>query len=210
MGRLSEGEIQATVTAHAAGELTDVEAACTPGERRFVYWLMQLPPKHGFQAQAARLSGYGKHSTPTVLNGIVQDLLRKPRVIDLISEVTRKTLRTSAPHALAAVREILSDPLHKDRLRAANVVLERIDPTVARLDVNVKHELIDRDKEAVAYLRKLLALGVSREKLEAELGYSDLPRYERLLALEDASKAAPVIEADYVATDAAEHDEVAE
>jgi hypothetical protein len=52
----------------------------------------------------------------------------------------------------------------------------------------------------VAYLRKLLALGVSRSKLEEELGYSDLPRYERLLALEDASKSAgpgPVIDADY-------------
>jgi hypothetical protein len=57
--------------------------------------------------------------------------------------------------------------------------------------------VIDRDKEAVAYLRKLKALGVSREKLEDELGYSDLPRYERLLALEDAAKDGPIIEAEY-------------
>jgi hypothetical protein len=47
---------------------------------------------------------------------------------------------------------------------------------------------------------------VPREKLEQELGYSDLPRYERLLALEDASKAAPVIEADYAPIDAVEHE----
>jgi len=47
-------------------------------------------------------------------------------------------------------------------------------------------------------LRKLKALGVERSKLEEELGYSDLPRYERLLELEDAKSAmAPVIDAEY-------------
>jgi hypothetical protein len=39
---------------------------------------------------------------------------------------------------------------------------------------------------------------VSREKLEQELGFSDLPRYERLLELEDAkTRTAPVIDAEY-------------
>ena len=46
-------------------------------------------------------------------------------------------------------------------------------PTLQRIDVNVKHETVNRDAEAVAYLRKLKALGVSREKLEEELGFSD-------------------------------------
>src|SRR5262249_21567481 len=191
MSTLSNREREATAAAHAAGELTDGEAGCTPRERRFVHWLLQLPPKHGFQAKAARLAGYGAESTPTVLNGIVQDILQKQRVIDLIAEVTKKMIRSAAPHAIAAVNEILRDPRPKDRLKAANVVLERIDPTVVRHDINLRHEVVDRDKEMVAYLRKLLALGVSRQKLEAELGYSDLPRYERLLALEDASKGAP-------------------
>jgi len=178
------------------GELTANEAVCTPRERRFVYWLMNLPPKHGYRVQAARLAGFGENSTPHVLNSLVQGLLREPRIIDLISEVTRRQIRTAAPEALAAVREIIADPEHRDRLKAANVILERIEPTMQRVDVHVKHETIDRNAEAVAYLRKLKALGVSREKLEAELGYSDLPRYERLLALEDAKKAA-VIDADY-------------
>jgi hypothetical protein len=200
MGRLKKSEEEATATALAAGELTAAEAACSPRERRFVYWLLQLPPKRGFQSQAASLAGYGTKSTPTVLKAIVQDLLRKQRVIDLMAEVTRKTIRSHAPQALAAVQEILADPTHKDRLKAANVVLERLDPTVVKHDVNVRHEIVDRDADMVAYLRKLLALGVSREKLEEELGYSDLPRYERLLALEDASKGVPVIEAEYTVT----------
>ncbi len=180
------------------GDLTAIEAACTARERRFVHWLFQLPPKYGFKVQAARLAGYGKNSTPNTLTEIVGDLLKKQRVVDLITEITRKMVRTSAPQAVAVVHEIMADPEHRDRLKAANVVLERLDPTVQRLDVNVKHEVVDRDKEMVNYLRKLKALGVSREKLEEELGYSDLPRYERLLMLEDAAKSgAPTIEGEY-------------
>jgi len=183
------------------GDLTALEAACTAKERRFVYWLMQLPPKHGFKVQAARLAGYGKGSTPHDLNATTQNLLRNPRVIDLIEEVARKQIRSSSPEAIAAVREIIADSEHRDRLKAANVILERIEPTMQRLDVRVKHETVDRDAEAVAYLRKLKSLGVSREAMEQELGFSDLPRYERLLALEDAKNALPVIDAEYAVID---------
>ncbi len=179
------------------GELSPAEAACSEMERRFVYWLMNLPPKRGFRVQAAKLAGYGKDSTPHVLNSIAQDLLGRQRVVDLISEVTRKQIRSAAPEALAAVREIIADPEHRDRLKAASTILERIEPTMQRIDMHVRHEVINRDAEAVAYLRKLKALGVSREKMEAELGYSDLLRYERLLELEDAKNALPAIEADY-------------
>jgi hypothetical protein len=179
------------------GELSAVEAACSAMERRFVYWLFELPPKRGYRVQAAKLAGFGKNSTPHVLNSITQDMLRKQRVVDLISEVTRKLLRsTAAPEAVAAVREIIADPEHRDRLKAAQTILERIEPTMQRIDMRVTHEVVNREAEAVAYLRKLKALGVSRDKLEAELGYSDLPRYERLLELEDAKNAVP-IDADY-------------
>jgi hypothetical protein len=162
---------------------------------------MQLPPKHGFKVQAARLAGFGKNSTPHDLSATTQNLLRSQRVIDLIEEVARKQIRSSAPEAIAAVCEIIADSEHRDRLKAANVILERIEPTMQRLDVRVKHETVDRDAEAVAYLRKLKSLGVSREQLEQELGYSDLPRYERLLQLEDAKNALPVIDAEYAVID---------
>jgi hypothetical protein len=178
--------------------LSVAEAACSQRERAFVYWLVNLPPHVGYKVRAARLAGFGRHSTPHVVNSITQVLLRQPRVIDLIAEVTKKQIRTMAPEALQAVREIIADSDHRDRLKAAQVVLERIEPTLQRVDVNVKHEIIDRDGEAVAYLRKLKALGVGRDKLEEELGYSALPRYEKLLELEDAKRAAAtVIDADY-------------
>lgn len=192
-----------TVPAVPEGDLTAAEAACSPMERRFCYWLMNLPPKRGFKVQAAKLAGYGKNSSPHNLNSIAQDLLSKQRVIDLITEITKKQIRSAAPEALAAVREIIADPEHRDRLKAAQTILERIEPTMQRLDVRVQHETVDRDAEAVTYLRKLKELGVSREKMEAELGFSDLPRYERLLQLEDARKAT-IIEAEYAVIEQAE------
>jgi hypothetical protein len=183
------------------GELSAVEAACSPMERKFVHWLMNLAPRRGNKVMAVKLAGYGnrsgKPSTPHVLNSIAQDLLGRQRVVDLISEVTRKQIRSAAPEALAAVREIIGDSEHRDRLKAAQTILERIEPTIQRHDVHVRHEIVDRDAEAVAYLRKLKALGVERSKLEQELGFSDLPRYERLLEIEDAKNSTPVVDAEY-------------
>jgi hypothetical protein len=186
--------------AEIEGPLSAAESACSAKERRFVYWLLNLPPKTGFRVRAARLAGFGAkfNSSAHTINSITQVLLGQQRIIDLIVEVTRKQIRSSAPEALAAVKEILADPTHRDRLKAAQVVLERIEPTMQRIDVSVKHEVVDRDGEAVAYLRKLKELGVERSKMEEELGYSDLPRYERLLELEDAKRAAaPVIDVEY-------------
>lgn len=178
------------------GELSAVEAACSARERRFVHWLFNLPPKRGYQVRAARLAGYGKNSTPHVVNSITQEMLRQQRVVDLMAEVTKKMIRSEAPLAIQAVREMIADVEHRDRLKAANVILERIEPTMQRIEHRVTHEIVDRDAESVAYLRKLKGLGVSREKMEQELGYSDLPRYERLLEIEDAKKA-PVIDAEF-------------
>jgi phage terminase small subunit len=191
----------------ASEPLSAVEAACAPRERAFVHHLMTLKPERGFKVQAARLAGY-RASTAHNMNSLAQRLLKSPRVVALIAELTPKRIHAMAPNALEAYEEILADRDHKDRHKIATSVLERISPTVQRHDINVRHEIVDRDKDMVAYLRKLLALGVSREKLIEELGYSDLPRYERLLALEDASKSAgPVIDADYAVI---KHEEAAE
>jgi hypothetical protein len=119
----------------AEGELSAAEAACSQAERRFVYLLFELPHKHGYRVQAARLAGFGKDSAPNVVNSIAQRLLSSPRIVTLIEEVTRKQLRSDAPAALAAVREIIADPEHRDRLKAAQTILERIEPTMQRIDM---------------------------------------------------------------------------
>src|SRR5262245_8136865 len=101
------------------GPLTAAESACSAAERRFVYWLMNLPPKRGYKVQAYKLAGLGKTSTPHNLNSGAQNLLNSQRIVDLIVEVTKKQIRSSAPEALAAVKEIITDVEHRDRLKAA-------------------------------------------------------------------------------------------
>jgi hypothetical protein len=196
-GRNAKGNrLSRNALAEIERDLSAAEAACSPMERKFCHWLMALPPAHGYKVKAARLAGY--QGNPHVLNATVQKILTYDRIIALLTELTKKKIRSSAPQAIAAVLEIIGDAAHRDRLKAAETILERIEPTRQKIDVSVKHEIVDRDKEMVAYLRKLRALGVSRDKLEDELGYSDLPRYERLLELEDAAKdVAPVIEGEF-------------
>jgi hypothetical protein len=93
ISRILKGDWTPEDRAWAAAEkrrLSAVEAACSPMERRFVHWLMNLPPKRGCKVQALKLAGYGKRdgkpSTPHVLNSIAQDLLNRQRVADLITE----------------------------------------------------------------------------------------------------------------------------
>jgi len=102
------------------------------------------------------------------------------------------------PDAVEAIGEILADAGHKDRYRAAKDIAERAAPTVQQIDVNHTHKLetqADRDKDVAAFVKKLRDMGVSREAIANEVGYSALPRYERLLALEDKSN---IIDGEFV------------
>ena len=73
------------------------------------------------------------------------------------------------------------------------MVLDRVHGVEQRHVVDVHHH-VDHDAEAVAQLRMLKGLGVAQDKLIETFGFTGLPRYERLLALEDAKKAPRVIE----------------
>src|SRR6202041_2107955 len=93
-----------------------------------------------------------------------------------------------------AVREVISDVAHKDRLKASMAVIERIDPVETRQHIEVTHTAVNHDVDAVAVLRHLKAIGAPREMLELNFGYSGLSRYERLLAAEDMAKEGKTIE----------------
>jgi hypothetical protein len=45
-------------------------------------------------------------------------LLTRQRVIDLLVEIGKKQVRQALPEAITAVREIIADPEHRDRLKA--------------------------------------------------------------------------------------------
>jgi phage terminase small subunit len=147
-------------------------------------------------ANAARLAGYG---TPTSSAASFASLGYRvshfPRVLDALAEESRKAIRSLVPSAIKAVKEIVETKGDKDRLKAANAIMERIDPTVQRVQVDGKIEIVDHRQEALTQLRTLKDLGVSHAKLEELFGYSGLPLLEQQLAAEDSNN---IVDADFV------------
>jgi phage terminase small subunit len=173
--------------------------ACTLQQRKFVLALFEQKPGYGALAAAARAAEYGNRdgtSTAKAMANIAQRLVNNPNVVAAIAETAKKQLRSDAPAAVQTVREVMNDPMHKDRLKAASMILQRIDPVETKHSVEVTHK-IDHDAEAVAQLRMLKSLNVAREKLEEMFGFTGLSRYEQMLALEDAKQAGPVVDAEF-------------
>jgi len=166
--------------------------SCLPKEREFV-----LNRIGGMtRPQAARLAGYGNpNSTAETMAKIALRLSQRPRIVAALVEEAQKALRSMAPDALGSLREVLTSIDPKAKLRAVEVILARTDPAVTRADINVTHEVIDREAEALKALRAFKAQGATREFLENWFGYSGLLRYEKKLAAEDAAKP---IDAEYV------------
>jgi phage terminase small subunit len=167
-------------------------AQCDNRERAFVEYRMS---GHSI-AESAKLAGYGhENSTAGTFARIGNRLVNRPRVQDALIELTRKAIRSDGPEAVKTVREIMGDKHHPQRLKAAQQVLDRVDPTIQRVDQSVKVEVVDRQAEALAQLKLLRQLGVAREKLEELFGYSGLPLLEKQLATQEGKE---VIEAEYV------------
>jgi phage terminase small subunit len=174
-------------------------AALSPRQRAYVLALMVEKPGHGALTAAARAAGYGNRegtTTPKTMAVIAQRLQNNDKVIAAIAEMTKKIIRSEALASIETVREIRDDPLHKDRLKAAMVFVDRVDPVETRHNVEVTHKVVNHDQEAVDTLRYMRSIGASRAALEAHFGFTGLSRYERLLAIEDAAKSA-AIEGDF-------------
>ncbi len=88
------------------------------------------------------------------------------------------------PSAIQAVKDILTNTAHRDQVKVALNLIERVAPTETRHTVTVEH-VVDHDGEAVAQLRMLKSLNMARERLEEVFGFSGLSRYEKMLAIED-------------------------
>ena len=166
-------------------------AVCSPMQRTFVMALMETKPGYGALTAAARTAGYGNRegtSTPKTMSVIAQRLMNNDKVIAAIAEMTKKMIRSEALASVQTVREIRDDITHKDRLKAAMVFIERVDPVETKHNVEVTHKVVNHDQEAVDTLRHMKAIGATPAMLEAHFGFTGLSRYERLLALEDAAK----------------------
>jgi hypothetical protein len=114
-------------------------------------------------------------------------LIHDEKIQAAIYEQDQVHIRASAPRAVRALSNLIEDPTAKDHARGIGMVLDRVHPMETRHVVDVVHH-VDHDAEAIAQLRMLKSLEVSREKLIEVFGFTGLPRYERMLALEDGRK----------------------
>ena len=156
--------------------------ACRPDEREFV--LHVIAGKSN--AEAAKLAGWGEpDSSANTMSRIGHRLAHRDRIIAAIGEEVKKLTRSRATlKAAQVIDEILNNSYHKDAARVALSVLERVDPTIQKHEVEVTHK-IDHEAEALDQLRSLRALNVAREKLIELYGAFGLERLEKKLAIEN-------------------------
>lgn len=169
-------------------------------QRTFVDALFDVPHGRGAMVAAARVAGY--QGDPHSLTATANRLMRDPKIQAAITEETKRRMRGLGPAAVSAIAGILGNTLHRDQLKAALAVINKVDPEITRVsgEIHHTHEIIDHDKEAVAQLRTLQSLGVAENKLNELFGGNGLERYRRMLAAEDAAKAAiaqPIIDAEF-------------
>ncbi len=152
-------------------------------ERVFV-WAYMFNGGNG--AAAARSAGYSDTKEGAKVRA--HHLLLRTDVQAAQREMCAKYFFALAPKAIFRLGQLLDDRKHKQHAKAIEMTLSRTGfgerSTIA---VEHTHVVVDHDKAAVADLRRLKSLGVPRLELERMFGFSGLPRYEKMLELEDRS-----------------------
>lgn len=160
-------------------------------------------------ARASKEAGY-LPETATSLDHAQRgyELLQRQDVCDAIISLTRKQLRSLAPAAIGALKEMIEQPgRDAARVRAVTTVLERTDAAVSKLDVHHTHTF-DPIKVTLDEIVRLQTANASRDAIMLALGLQsdfELDHYLDLLA-----KRAPVIDADFEELPAPERDPDAE
>ena len=149
-------------------------------ELTFVDRYLALGGERGAGTKAAQLAGYSASWSAIAAHR----MLRRPRVMRAIEEESKRLVRALGPQAIKVIKEILDDREHKDRLKAARTVLERIDPTF--LGVQHQHHVdvaVESGVEtAVRMLRVMRELRVPIEVQRERIGVN---MYEQLTAALD-------------------------
>lgn len=120
--------------------------ALEPRQRAFV---LEYIENGGKKAAAAITAGYPKEWA----RDTGSKLSRHPKVLAAIREVADRRIRVEAVSAIDVMIEIMKDPNHKDRFRAACEVANR-----SGLIVATQHEVLVTHKEDGATISRIVAL----------------------------------------------------
>ena len=164
-------------------DLGPAMSACNERERAFIFAVCD-PAGHS-RAEAARISGYGvEGTTAETFAKIGYRLSRSPRVQAGLAELIPGLAVALGPQAIRAISDTLTNSTHPQRLKAGLAILERVSPTVQRIDANVRHEIVDHRQDAFEQIKALLAMKTPREEIERSYGYTALLDTEAKLARE--------------------------
>lgn len=153
-------------------------------EKRFVLAFMDEPPSLDAPMNAAIAAGYENPRREAAA------LLKDRGILAALRELGCAAVLAQIPAAIAAINDTIDEPYNKNRLKAAEMILNRFDPIVQRLEV--KTESINREEITLDHLRHLIEIGVERAVLVREFGEFGLQRYQKMLDAQAAK--APMIE----------------
>jgi phage terminase small subunit len=174
-------------------------------ERTFVDRYLALGGQRGAGTKAAQLAGYSASWSAIAAHR----MLRRPRVMRAIEEESKRLVRALGPQAIKVIKEILDDREHKDRLKAARTVLERIDP--AFLGFQHQHHVdVAVESGIETALRMLQVMRELRVPIEVQREKIGVNMFEQLTAALDggavngngkAPESPPMIEGEVVAAE---------
>ena len=151
-------------------------------------------------AAAAKAAGFGNSEGTTSAESyarIAHRLNSRQRIAAAMQEQIAATIKSLGPAAVNAARQLLTNTTHKDHGRAVFAVIDKILPTETRSNVVVTHKT--EDIEGIYfYYQKLLALGLDRARILAELGIGYLTKCEAMAA--EGGKL-PIIDASFEVLD---------
>jgi hypothetical protein len=159
-------------------DLSPEEQACSVAERRFVVAFMET----GVAAQAARIAGCGNEGTNANSFAVMGNrLLGRSRVQDLLRVHYKRQVRSLAPISLMAIKDIMANLQHKDRLKAAVLVADRLDLVESKINMTVEHKF-DPIKVTLELITEYKKKGWTREMLLTEFSPFELAHFETLIA----------------------------
>lgn len=148
-------------------------------------------------AAACRAAGFcTPDSTAEAFAKQAYKLLSDDRMVEAIAALAKRQIRSLAPAAVQAVRDVLATPYHKDQMRAAAMVLDRTDAPTQKVDITHTHKF-DPVQVTLKELVRLKQSGLAREAIMTALGLEtkfELEHYEGLLA----NGQGPIVDAEYV------------
>ncbi len=170
-------------------DLSPEEEACSVRERAFIHAFLDT----NNAAESARMAG-AECSDANNFARVGHRYLSRERVQKALAVITLKRVKSLAPSAVKAYGELVNSFNPAVRLKTATNILERIQPSVTRQEIEVTHKF-DPVKTTLEFLAALKRQGWTREQLLAEFSPFELDHYEKLLALEDKSN---VVDTDFV------------